>query len=134
MEQKEERYTIEVTKSQLRLIANCVEDCHRFMAGQTELQKTTAALKNNKEVQAALHKLKPLITPALTHGEDYPWSGGNCPNEAQRKFIAQTYCVYREIVHILTVDDGIDNTYSSPTLTCEEGGGLPIIKKVEKQQ
>ena len=37
-EQKsEQKYTLTVTESQLRLIADCVEDISRFMGGQMEL-------------------------------------------------------------------------------------------------
>ena len=31
---KEKRYRIEVSESQLRMIADCVEDFHRLMGGQ----------------------------------------------------------------------------------------------------
>lgn len=34
---KEKKFRITVSESQLRMISACVEDCHRFMAGQTEL-------------------------------------------------------------------------------------------------
>ena len=37
MNQKEQKYTLTVTEKQLMLIANCVEDISRFLAGQTEL-------------------------------------------------------------------------------------------------
>lgn len=37
MEHNDELYTITLTKKQMRLIANCVEDCSRFLAGQCEL-------------------------------------------------------------------------------------------------
>lgn len=48
-------------------------------------------------------------------------------DEHQRKFIAKTYAIYREILHKI-VNNGV---YKRPTLTCEEGGELPIIKEVE---
>ena len=35
------KYRITLTEEQLRLIADCVEDCHRFACGQTELWNTT---------------------------------------------------------------------------------------------
>ena len=35
---QEKKYIIELSETQLRLIADCVEDCHRFAAGQTELR------------------------------------------------------------------------------------------------
>ena len=57
---KSKRYRIEVSEDQLRLIINCVEDCHRFMGGQMELQNTTDCLDNWDEVQEELaKKIKP---------------------------------------------------------------------------
>ena len=38
------KYRITLTEEQLRLIADCVEDCHRFACGQTELWNTTLQL------------------------------------------------------------------------------------------
>lgn len=49
-----------------------------------------------------LRELQPLVTPALGCGSSYSWNGGHCPNEQQRKFIAQTYYLYREMRHRLT--------------------------------
>ena len=49
-------------------------------------------------------------------------------DEHQRKFIAKTYAIYREILHKV-VNNGV---YKYPTLTCEEGGELPIIEEVEE--
>ena len=46
MPKKEKKWRIELTEHQLRLIANCVEDCHRFIAGQMELNNSTACLKS----------------------------------------------------------------------------------------
>lgn len=43
---KENKWRIELNERQLRLIAYCVEDCHRFISGQTELINSTACLKN----------------------------------------------------------------------------------------
>lgn len=36
------KYRITLTEKQLRLVSRCVEDCHRFAAGQTELWNTTS--------------------------------------------------------------------------------------------
>ena len=47
---KEKKYRITLTEHQLMLIANCVEDCHRFASGQTELANTLdiANIKNRR--------------------------------------------------------------------------------------
>ena len=111
------------------LIANCVEDCHRFACGQTELWNTTSAfnIKEWDELRDWLQCLQPLVTPELSRGASYGWNGTGCKDEHQRKFIAKTYAIYREILYKV-VNKGV---YKSPTLTCEEGGELPIIEEVK---
>ena len=42
MAKKEKKYQIELSETQLKLIADCVEDCHRFAAGETDLHYTVA--------------------------------------------------------------------------------------------
>ena len=123
------KYRITLTKEQLMLIANCVEDCHRFACGETELWNTTSAfnIKERKELKDWLQCLQPLVTPELSRGASYGWSGTGCKDENQRKFIAKTYAIYREILHKV-VNNGV---YKYPTLTCEEGGELPIIEEVK---
>lgn len=61
---KDQKWRIEVTEHQLRLMAQCIEDCHRF----------------------------------------YGWNGGSCPNDNQRKLLAETYYLYREIYHQLNIE------------------------------
>lgn len=126
---KEKKFTIEVTESQLNLMASCIEDMHRFAAGQTELWNFTFLLDNGSRVRNRLSKLQPLVTPQIP-GASYSWNGGCCPNEKQREFIAKTYALYREIYHFLTVKDKLHNVYSSDTLTCKESLPLPIIREV----
>lgn len=130
---KEKKYTLTVTESQLWLISHCVEDCHRFAAGQTELNHTTCFMDHQRELYAKLKELKHLVTPELPYIASYGWSGGSCPNKWQREFIARTYAIYREILHQLTIQNpsGEWSVYNSPTLTCDEGGPLPVINKVE---
>lgn len=124
-------YSIECTEKQLMLIANCVEDCCRFAAGQLELHHTTSKLENYSKINDELSKLKNLVTPDLPYNASYGWNGGTCPDDSQRKFIASTYPIYREILHYLAVENNWDNVYSSPTLTCEEGGTPVKITKLK---
>ena len=100
---KEKKWRIELTEHQLRLMAQCVEDCHRFIGGQMELSNSTACLKHYSELSEALSKLQPLVTPELRRNASYGWSGGSCPDKNQRKFIAETYYLYRDIYHQLTL-------------------------------
>ena len=131
---KEKKWRIELTEHQLRLMAQCVEDCHRFIGGQMELSNSTACLTHHLDLSKELDKLQPLVTPNLGRGASYGWNGGSCPNYNQRRFLAETYYLYREIYHkiILDVAKYVDmnwNVYLGDTLTCNESGE-PI--KVER--
>ena len=86
---KEKKWRIELTEHQLNLMAQCVEDCHRFIAGQMELSNSTACLKHYSELSDELRKIQPLVTPLLGRGVSYGWDGGSCPDESQRKFLAE---------------------------------------------
>lgn len=135
MKNDEQKYTLNVTESQLRLIADCVEDMSRFMGGQMELWNTTSRLDNFVELKERLNDLHSLVTPDLPRNTSYGWNGGRCPNKKQEEFIAKTYAIYREIRHRLRVlnkdsNDENYNVYDSPSLTCELGGELPKIEKV----
>ena len=131
---KEKKWRIELTEHQLRLMAQCVEDCHRFIAGQMELNNSTACLNYNRILREKLRTLQPFVTPLLGRGASYGWNGGSCPDDNQRKFLAETYYLYREIYHQLTLEaakhkDMGYNVYLGETLTCSESGE-PI--KVER--
>ena len=133
---KEKKWRIELTEHQLRLIANCVEDCHRFIGGQMELSNSTACLKHYRELSEELDKLQPLVTPLLERRAAYGWDGGYCPNERQRKFIAETYYLYREIYHQITLDEAKYedmgwNVYLGETLTCKDSGEPIKVERVE---
>ena len=78
---KEKKWRIELTEHQLRLIANCVEDCHRFIGGQMELSNSTACLKHYRHLGEELATLQPFVTPELGRGASYGWDGGTCPDD-----------------------------------------------------
>lgn len=128
---KDKLYQITVTGEQLHLIAQALEDWSRFLCGQTELQNSTSMLPDYLLIKDKLESLQPLVTPELPPGASYGWNGGSCPNERQRKSIAMSYGIYREIYHFLTVRDGRTmSTYASPTLRCPEQGPLIGIKEL----
>lgn len=133
---KEKKFRITVSESQLRMISACVEDCHRFMAGQTELYNCTSILDDMHETHEALGKAYPYVVPVLAlkygRGAYYPWNGGGCPNEHQRKFIAKTYYLYREIKHFDAVRRNIDSVYRSETLRCPDSGMPILIEEVKE--
>ena len=133
---KEKKWRIELTEHQLRLIANCVEDCHRFIGGQMELSNSTACLKHGRHLGEELSTLQAFVTPLLERGASYGWNGGSCPDKNQRKFIAETYYLYREIYHQLTLEaakhkDMGWNVYLGETLTCEESGEPIKVERIE---
>ena len=135
-EKKQIKWRIEVTEHQLQLMAQCIEDCHRFIGGQMELRNSTACLKHYRELSEELGKLQPLVTPLLGRGASYGWDGGSCPNDNQRKFIAETYYLYREIRHQITLDEAKYedmgwNVYLSNTLTCKDSGEPIKVERIE---
>lgn len=130
---KTKKYQITLTEEQLMLMARCVEDCSRFAAGQTELGNTLLFTDKypHFELRRSLQDLQPLVTPGLGRGASYGWNGSNCPNEEQRKFIAQSYYLYREIYHQHNLAEGIDNVYTSETLRCADSGEPIQIKVID---
>lgn len=123
------KYQVILTEEQLMLIAKCVEDCHRFACGQTELNNTMGVLwsPHRFEVKERLRMLSKYVNPDLLPHQSYSWDGYGCKDKNQREFIAKTYAIYREILHKI-INDGV---YKYRTLTCEEGGQVPIIEEIE---
>lgn len=136
MKPTEKKYRLILNEHQLRLISKCVEDCHRFAGGQVELANTTCMLDNPLEVQDILKDTYPLVVPELYRqygiNASYGWNGGSCSNERQRKFLAETYYIYREILHQLTIRDDKDDwsVYNGSTLRCAESGEPIIIEEL----
>ena len=133
---KEKKWRIELTEHQLKLMAQCVEDCHRFIGGQMELSNSTSCLTRRLVLCEELGKLQQFVTPELGRGASYGWDGGHCPNEYQRKFLAETYYLYREIYHQLILDMSKNknmycNVYLDETLTCDESGEPIKVERVE---
>ena len=101
-----------------------------------EVTNSTSCLTHNLELSDELGKLQPLVTPLLGRGESYGWDGGYCPYDYQRKFIAETYYLYREIYHQLTLEaskhrDMCWNVYLDETLTCNESGEPIKVERIE---
>lgn len=101
-----------------------------------ELNNSTACLDNYHTLSKKLNELQPLVTPLLGRGESYGWDGGYCPNDYQRKFIAETYYLYREIYHQLTLEAAKNkdmgwNVYIGDTLTCDESGEPIKVERIE---
>lgn len=131
--EKEKKYRLTVSESQLWMIAACVEDIHRFMAGQTELYNCTSMLEDMHELHDEMRKLQKLVTPELSLGSYHKWSGRSCPDEHRRKFIAASYYLYREIKHFDAVNRDIDSVYRSETLCCSDSGMPITIEEVGEE-
>lgn len=121
------KWIIEVTEQQLYDIINDVEDIHRFLAGQTELDNAMTYIeprKNRFELQDKLRNLQPLVTPELDCGSSYDWAGNHCPNEEQREKIKRGYAIFRNLRHCIEKYRKHDdrNVYQYETLTC----GVPL--------
>lgn len=123
------KYQMTLTEEQIMLIANCVEDCHRFACGETELWNTITTMDGHGELRAKMKELHDFAVPELSANQYYDWAGSGCKDKSQKKFIAMTYAIYREILHKV-VNDGV---YKHPTLTCEDNGGLPIIEEIKEE-
>ena len=125
---KEKKWRIELTQHQLMLMAQCVEDCHRFMSGQMEMENSTRILEHPRELWHELNELQPLVTPGISKGASYDWAGNHCPNREQKKFIAETYYLYRRIYEetkkerAKTENFPLENVYLGETQRCKDSG------------
>lgn len=126
----DKKFQITVNEHQLNLMAHCIEDCARFLCGQTELWHTISQLPNYLELREKLEELQLLVTPDLSKGASYGWDGGGCPDKHQKKMIAETYYLYRTMLYALHKDDDNWNVYTSPALRCEDSGEIIEIKEV----
>lgn len=122
-------YTIQLNEEQLRTIADCLEDVHRFLCGNTRMFNATSALPTSrfKSLRGYLELAAPLVNPDLGRGCEYDWAGTGCNHKAQRQYIASTYYLSREIRRAITLanmqnPERYKGIYCYPTLTCDESG------------
>lgn len=131
------KYTITLSEEQMRLIAEGMEDYHRFLSGECRMMNATQyvtpayAMHNLRDdLEKVAHSA---MAPNVLFGGAYDWAGNNCPNDHQRKAIAMSYMIYREILHHFAMQRPRDtwNCLQDTTLTCEEQGELITIKEKE---
>ena len=112
------KYKIELTRDQLVLVSNCLEDISRFAGGQTELRYTIEEILKDKEhkcfmyrrgaAESHLKQLKQVLLPELRENEYLSYNS--------TEFIGNVYQVYRSILHHLAKEEEWNDVYSSPPL------------------
>ena len=81
-------------------------------------------------LQDGLDELKAIVTPDI-HDGYYEWSGAGCGNEIQRKFLSESYYLYREIYHHLVNPEDTWSVYNGETLRCADSGEPITVKEVK---
>jgi hypothetical protein len=124
------KYRIEVTEEQMRLIADCLEDVSRFASGQCALNHTIEQMNRGLEFDEQMYRrdvaeqllrtVKRVLLPELHENESKGYNG--------TEFIGNVYQIYRTILHQLATDNKWDNVYSSPALPSGKMGTIKIEK------
>jgi hypothetical protein len=124
----EKKYKIEVSESQMLLIAQCLEDLSRFASGQCEMQNTIEAMvkgldfdiqiERRDDAEKLLKQAKRVLLPKVTDNGSLTYNGTN--------FIGNTYQIYRTILFQLAKDNNWNNVYSSPALASGNMGNVKI--------
>ena len=134
------KYIIELTEEQLMLAARSIEDISRYASGQTELSNTHACLlsecddhcEKRNEIEALLNKAKHIIYPGIGSYEYHGYTGESAPHKSQQEIIANSYQVYRTLIHFVAVANQWNNVYSSPTLPAGNIGQPKLIKVIDE--
>ena len=121
---------MQLTEQQYSHIIRCVEVVHRIACGDIHELREILPLAPD---DALLMEIKRQSFPELALNEQYGWNGGyrgtTLGEEYRRafdRFQAQGYQIYRQMRHKQNMAEGIDNVYSSPTLTTDKAK-QPII-------
>ena len=129
------KYKLTLNEDQYKHIITCVETIHRICCG--DVMELRAVLPITPD-RALLEAIKAQSFPELARGESYGWSGGyNNPNvnpsvaKEYDTFLAQGYQIYREMLHVRNIAEGIDNVYTSPTLTTNKAK-MPEIEVIKE--
>lgn len=127
------KYKITCNERQMRLMSDCLEDLCRFLSGQPALWNTTSLLEGDNGIllREELEKLSKYITPDLSKGSSYGWTGNGCPNKFQKQFIAEVYYLYRTMKYYLHKDNGMEHdVYHTPSLRCADSGEHIEIEEI----
>lgn len=122
------RYQIELSEDQMRLIINCLDDIGRFASGQWQLRYTIEEMvrglpfdeqmKRRNEVEELLRQAKRILLPTFADNQSFGYDG--------TAFIGNTYQISRTMLYQLAIDHNWDNVYSSPALPSGTFGTIKI--------
>lgn len=123
-------YQITLTGEQMMLISQCVEDCHRFVAGQCELHNTVSNNFDDRE-QNIGYRLRAVGQEVhnelgISLFQDLDYNGNGAKDIRVKRFLGNTYAIYREILHRVAIDENHQNCYTSPTLQSGDLGSIKI--------
>lgn len=129
-------YKITLTREQLMLISQCVEDISRFAAGDMDLQHTTDTLIDDMDRTESLgirsfivnnsRAIRRRLFPDLEDFEHIGYDGGSKDKINRKKLIGNTYQIYRSILHQLAIDEDWNNVYSDITLPSGDMGTIKV--------
>lgn len=122
-------YTMTVDESQLMMISRAVEDYHRTLCGQAEMNHVSKYADAQKGI--VHHHLMQFNRIMNIDGDVYDWAGNGCKDEEKKKEIAGSYYLYREILHFFAVEKNQNNVFSDSTLTTNLTGNKIKITKTE---
>lgn len=94
------RWRIELTEEQLRVAIEAIEDWHRFISGQCEMDYATSYIDNSNNMHKVRdilrNQVKPLMFPELDRAASYGWCGGQ-PNTISTDCCPQEYPIRSSI-------------------------------------
>jgi hypothetical protein len=137
-------YKITLTREQLMLISQCVEDISRFAAGDMDLQHTTDTLINDMDGAETLgirsfivnnsRAIRRRLFPDLGDYEHIGYDGGSKDKINRKRLIGNTYQIYRSILHQLAIDENWNNVYSSITLPSGDMGTIKVERVDDERE
>ena len=118
---KKERWLIKLTDEQLHCIMRGMEYYHRMMCGEVD---NVDIVCEHRIDSAFKDELKKRMFPKLLSSERYSWNGTD--ESRFGKEMAQSYQIYREMLHQVAIRDGYKNVYLSSTLQSDKAEHLDI--------
>lgn len=129
-------YRITLTREQLILISQCVEDISRFAAGDMDLKHTIGTLADDMGRMESMRirnfianhmiELRERLFPDLEDFEYISYHGGSADRINRKRLIGNTYQIYRSILHQLAIDENWNNVYSEMTLPSGDMGTIKV--------